>query len=280
MATPDVAGGGADTTVADAISAVLANGGGGTVKKNLNTVPLWQVAPSLSGAARKLDAMDKARGETPSSLSEPTNAEYHTKEYASSAFLDMSPADQKAFRDKAIAAGLISEKATPAQIIQAWGNMVDQTDQYNASRDKSQWISPWQLIDKVGPGLAAEKGASFDAFAAKTNTSIKQYSSSDLATSAESILKSELGRSPTQAELAAFTIAVNHASTLNPVTTTQTPLAVDAAGNPTNTMTTTTGGIDPNQVMLDSVRSSPEHATYQAAADLYPAAMKALGAIV
>lgn len=248
-------------------------------------VPLWKQhpygdTPQQQGVLNKQHAMDIAEGYAPDQVTQnqAKPEDIHTADYADSAFLDMNPADQKEFRDKAVRAGMIKDDATPAQIIQAWQNAVAQAEKYNKSRpdSKSKWISPFEAVDKLGMSTAAAAGAAWDGFS--RTISNKTYSESEVKGNAITVLQKELGRDPTDAEVKAYTVAINQQSALHPIITTQQQYPANGDQAPF-TAQTTTGGIDPNQILLDQVRSSPEHAAYDAAANYYPAVLQALGAI-
>lgn len=245
-------------------------------------VPLWKTKPATTptavGRLHKLDAMDKALGEPVSAPNAPNAQDYHTADYADSAFLDMTPADQNEFKTKAIRAGMIKEDATPAQIIQAWQNAVSQAEKYNKSRpaDKDKWISPFEAIDKLGISQAAATGSVYDGFS--RTVSSKQYNESEVKGNAIQAFQHEVGRDPTDAEVRAITQVINQQSTLHPTITTSQQYPA-SGNNAPFTATTSTGGIDPNQILLDQVRSSQEHANFDAAAVYYPAVLQALGAL-
>lgn len=235
-------------------------------------IPLWRARPEVVTPARRrqggaYDPSEKTiTGLAPS-------AQFYTSDQAEASFLDMPDTDKTDFIDAAQRVGLLGKTPTPAEVASAWAKAVAVAKQYNAVQsDKSQWVSPWEAVQKLGLKDAAANGASYDGYSHQTNTRI--YSTSDLATSAETVLRNELGRGPTPSELQAYTIAVNNASAANPqVSTTYT----DGQGN---TSTTNSGGIDPNQVMLDKVRQDPERARVQAATTYFSDAMRALGSVV
>lgn len=283
MAT-DPGPGGAPILDARAMAAQLLQGQPATTNEPF--VPLWKVRPYGDNAAHqgnlnKLDAMSQSEGDISAAKTrqELTSDSVHTADYADSAFLDMSPADQTAFKTKAVKAGMIKDDATPAQIIQAWQNAVAQAEKYNKARpaDKNKWISPFEAVDKLAINAAADNGAAWDGFS--RTVSSKQYSESEVKGNAISILQRELMRDPTDAEVKAFTLAINHQSALNPTITTSQQYPAGADGAAPFTATTQTGGIDPNQILLDQVRSSPEHAKVDAAAVFYPALLQALGSV-
>lgn len=204
-----------------------------------------------------------------------------TADAADASWLDMSAEDRAGFLALARRAGLVGKSPSPTDLASAWSKAVASAEKYNsATPDKSKWVSPWEAVDKLALLDAASQGGVYDQFAPKTTVqrNARVYNSSELANNAEQILRSELGRGPTQAELAAYTIAVNAASAANPqVTTTTTQF--DQEGQASFQDSSTAGGIDPNQVMLDRVRNDPERARYQAAAVYLPDVFKALGAV-
>lgn len=261
----DQPGGNSSTFDAAAILNALRTGTGTPTGDAL--VPLWKTRPAATSEKprNRFDAVDQKAEHA----SAPT---MYTGDQAEASFLDMPDSDRAEFVDKAKKVGLLGKSPSAADVASAWAKAVGVAKQYNSQNDRSKWVSPWEALQKLGLSEAAAGGGAYDGF--QTNTTVRQYSSSDLATTAEQIMRRELGRAPTSAELKAYTIAVNQASAQNPQTVTT---YTDPSGNTSNT---TQGGIDPNQVMIDKVRADPQRAAYQAAAVYFPDVMRALGAVV
>jgi hypothetical protein len=72
--------------------------------------------------------------------------------------------------------------------------------------------------------------------------------------------------------------ALHEKQRANPQVTTMTPTKFDQNGNAIESTTTTTGGVDPNSFFAQQMAADPEAGAHQAAAELFPALMQALGA--
>ena len=201
-----------------------------------------------------------------------------TADAAENAFLDMTVEEKKQFVAAASRVGLVGKTPSGSEVASAWAKAVGLARQYNTGKSKDKWLSPWEAMDKLALYDAAGNGAGYDGFTrTQTQRSVRNYTQSELSLTAEQILRKELGRGPTKAELTAYTIAVNNASKSSPEVSTQT-VTQDGSGN-TSSSTVNSGGIDPAQVITDSARTNPERAKYQAAAVYLPTLLNALGAV-
>lgn len=260
------------------ISQVLAmgaqSGSGATADDAI--IPLWVKRPDIGPARKEPHAwMYVNPKEIPA-----TGPQYSmfTADAAENAFLDMTLEEKRQFVAAASRVGLVGKSPSGSEVASAWAKAVGLARQYNTGKSKDKWVSPWEAMDKLALYDAASNGAGYDGFTrTQTQSSIRNYTQSELTGTAEQILRKELGRGPTKAELAAYTIAVNNASKASPEVSTQT-VTQDVAGN-TSSSAVNSGGIDPAQVITDSARTNPERARYQAAAVYLPTLLNALGAV-
>jgi hypothetical protein len=270
-------GGITDTDVAAAIKAATAQiagqGAGGQAQA---LVPMWGLttppAPTKSPSPMDSWGRNVPTGESP---------DLYTSDQAAAQWLDMSMDEKNKFKDEAVRSGILPPTADATDAYRAWVGAVGDAADYNSTKSAwSQFISPWQALQKLSLQRAADDGKAFDAFAPKTTTqtSVQKYSEDDVAGVARQVLQQELQRDPTDAEIAAYTIAVNRAAASNPTTTTST-VTPDENGNQ-SVETSTEGGIDPSQEIYDQIRNDPERAQVQAATRYYPAALQALESLV
>lgn len=277
----------------------------GTSTTDSPIVPLWESRPAAprtggagSSAAAEYDAGTPGAGSANAAEYDASQQpayqaplDVRTKSYAESHWLDMSIQERQAFATKAQQAGLWKPTQGAEALGQAWVKSVNDAYQYNANHDKSAWISPFEAVQMLGAQNLADANGTFNGYA-KTQEIIHQFNVNELYGQAEQILQKELGRSPTDSEMKAYTAAVNHAAAMNPVTMTE------AGSTPSDQIDPTTGAplvadtqkvysgggpysaYDPTKTIEDMVRATPEHAQYQAAVDYFPAVMQALGAVV
>lgn len=94
----------------------------------------------------------------------------------------------------------------------------------------------------------------------------------------EQAFKQSMGRNPEDAEVRALTEALHQAQKGSPVITTTTPTKFAADGSVIDSTTTSSGGVDMQSFLDPRINDDPEATAHQAAADLFPALMQALGA--
>lgn len=87
-----------------------------------------------------------------------------------------------------------------------------------------------------------------------------------------------MGRAPEDAEVRALADALNQRERAHPTIQTTTPTKFDDQGNPIDTTVTTTGGVDSQAFLQNQIAADPEATAHQAAGELYPALLQALGA--
>lgn len=266
---PAGAGGGADQSVVNDFSTLKQQGGGSSSStSDPANVPLWMIRSEMT---------NRLTSSTAPAL--PIDGP-QTKSNAQAYWLDMPDSDKRAFAQAAIAADMWKPKDGAFALAQTWAQAVDLAQTYNSqfSSDKDgKWLSPYEAIQKLAPAVAASRGAKYNGFS--RTTQVQQFRDSDLYSQAKKILQSDLGRDPTQAELHAFTLAVNAAAAKNPTVTTTQQANPDGTGD-NQVVTYGSGAFDPTQTIDDMVKKTDEYARYQAAVDYFPAVMQALGAIV
>lgn len=194
-------------------------------------------------------------------------------------------------RNKLIAAGLVSENASAAEVRSAWEKLL--LDVQDKQMTQGMGMSPFEFMNnlirlngldpsKIGSDADYSPTATGKA-SSTTNTSTSVYDMDPA--SAQQLLSdtlaSKLGRAPTAAEIEDFADAVKTQAQANPNVTVQ-HLHTDADGNTTQRTTQTLGfGADDAALMAEEkAKHSPDYAKYQAASMYYPALVGALGATV
>jgi hypothetical protein len=267
------AGSGSSTTTTDRVP-------------NPGYVPLWRVRPTRPtvgtgdtglGRMRRTKALQSDEGylSVIQDLLVPA-------EQARRAYLDMTSAERAELKAKLVALDRIPEDASEADVMNEWSSWVTVAIEYNTGRKADKWISPWEAMDKLAPSELGKEGAKFDGYAGpteQTQTSIQQFTLSQLKRDAEAILMQTLGRGASRGELTRYLDAVNAAAKANPEVTVVKGSALKPDGQRDMT-TTKTGGIDPVQVMQGIARQDPEYAPVQAATTYFDAAMAALNSVV
>lgn len=282
--------------------------GGGTsgqaadgTKLNVPFVPLWKKRPtskkkervnrglhggdqtSPGGGTYTTGRIEGATVEVDAS----TEEDYRTVDQAASAFMDMTDADREDFKRKAISAGLLKVDkggaVSQAEVYEAWRAATLAARDYNVDRDKGQWISPWEAVDRIGLSEIAKDGGAFDPFRPQsTRTTTKRNfmegdDAAQVTRTVESLFESEMGRAPTAQERAMYQKMVQTAYNASPEVTNR----IETLGSDGNTTVneTISGGVDIPGTLLDQVRGTDERDAFQAGATFFQAAMQALGAV-
>lgn len=285
------------TGISDAQILALFEGAQGTKDGGADSpiVPLWvsrPVQPMANGFYPKRYGPGGPSSDTsPLSYVDEafSKARYASKGAAEMAWLDMEDKDRRAFADRALAAGMWNPKDGAQGLIRAWSQAVDMASTYNASNDKAKWVSPWEAVDKLYAAYTAASGGTVmspldTGWRTDKTKTVQNFTEDSIRKTAEQILRQELGRGPTDAEVKAYTIAANQAAAANPqiVTTRTRNTAFDAQGNPISqeTQRSVSGDpFDPSLTIEQQARGTEEAKAY-AAQNYYNAAMQALGAII
>lgn len=286
----------ADIDVNQIIAAAQAQaqqGQAGSIE-DIPLVPLWKVRPATavtgkggsSGAGSSASA-DRAISDKPPLagnvnpmllVSQPTGNDYSTMTAAEGHWMDMSSEERLDFAAAAEKAGVWKPSQGADALFQAWGKAVGWAGKYNNLHqdDKSKWLSPFEAVTNMAIAGMADADQSHDGFS--TETSIQQFTTSQLQSQAKQILQSELGRNPTASEMKAYTAAVNAAARANPQMVTQ--QQTDNMDGSQSTDRVVTGGIDPNAIIQDMAQGTDESADFKTAAMYLPALQQAIGASI
>ena len=139
-------------------------------------------------------------------------------------------------------------------------------------------IDPQDVLGMMADGSGGANGKGGYRQQATTNRAIDL---TDPATAREWVQQAfhqSMGRKAEDAEVRALVDALHEKQQADPRVTTNTPTKWDQNGNALDSTTTTTGGVDPNSFFANRMANDPEANAHQAAADLFPALMQALGA--
>lgn len=277
--------------------------GGGQAPTNV--VPLWIKRASRSGvllpagpSARKpgdrrpfLEGNDAApirrTGTNVNPLLQKPES-IQTQDYAESYWIDMTDEEREAFVDKARKAGAWEPSDGNGAMVRVWADAVAKAASYNSSRPQDQWLSPWEVMDRLYAASVAEQDgviSGYTGWREQTDKVVTNFSEAQIAQAARDILQRELGRDPSDEEIRAYTIAANRAAKENPqtVVTRTRDTEFDAEGRPINTETQREvqgNEVDPSQLIDDAISGTDEWNEVKAATLYMPALMNALGSTV
>lgn len=155
----------------------------------------------------------------------------------------------------------LARKGIPKSKAQAiWNDAVDWTQSLGSTSG-----NPFEYLNVMDPGMysTAGTGPKYGTQAVK-DTRITQYSGSSAAQQINDEMERRLGRRATQAEVDAYTKALNVASKKEPstyegTTTTAAPKGKNTMGSSTSTGTQSTG-FDPTQFARNFAMSQPDYA--------------------
>lgn len=278
-----------DLSDPNALFAALAAANSGAVSQDPAIVPLWVNRP----AGNRTSTGISGRGFLERNDANPVLYEapaMYTKGFAETQWTNLSDADKQEFADRAQKAGLWEPSDGAYGLFRAWAQAVGLAASYNEARvnDKDSWISPFEALQKLTANAIAGAAGTVNGFTgwrSQRNKQILKFNEQQVEETATAILQKELGRDPTDAELKAYTIAVNREAAKNPhiVTTRTRDTAFDAEGRPTNTETEQTvegAPFDPSQMIEDMATGTEENEAFKAAAVYLPALVSALGSVV
>lgn len=270
MTTPDpdlqAATGGLLTAedMANIQSEIAAMTSGGTVSASDRAVP-WGtdtagIEPEHGGAAT-----DYAKTTRPPGLSTLGAVSLETRR--------MDDPKLTHLAERMVAAGLLQPDYTRSDVEAVWDKLtVYAADWHQANPDSR--LTPEDMIDIYkGRGEGAVSGTPGKAIRRDVQLSDSTQAWGLL----RDVIRNELGRNPTDAEVDDFQSALNTAQTKAPVITTATT-TTDAAGNSTVNQTKT-GGMDEAGFTQKYTEDShaKEHAAYQAATTYFSAFQDAIG---
>ncbi len=138
-------------------------------------------------------------------------------------------------------------------------------------------IDPRDVLDMLSDG---QQGASAESKRQQT-TVRRSIDITDPATAREWVqqaFQQSMGRKAEDAEVRALVESLQAQQRGNPTVETMTPTKWDEQGNAIESTTTQTGGVDPDAFFARQMADDPEAGAHQAAAQLYPALLQALGA--
>lgn len=144
-------------------------------------------------------------------------------------------------------------------------------------------IDPQDVLEMMADGSQGANGGPGSSGYRQQATTHRSIDLTDPATAREWVqqaFKQSMGRKAEDAEVRAMVDALHKQQQSNPQVTTMTPTKWDANGNAIESTTTTTGGVDPNSFFAQQMAADPEAGAHQAAAELFPALMQAIGSAV
>lgn len=246
------------------VSAVKATGGGSSGAGSSAAADHALSKPPLAGNANPIWVTGNATPDTT----------YSTMNAAEGYWMDMSEADRLEFAAAAEKAGVWKKSQGADALFQAWGKAVGWAGKYNnLHKDaKDKWMSPFEAVTNMAIAGMADSDQSHDGFS--TESTIQQFTVSQLTSQARAILQSELGRNPTESELKVYTSAVNAAARLSPQQVTMQQTKNGDGSQSTDRVVT--GGVDPTEIIQGMAQDTQESADFKAAAQYLPALQQAI----
>lgn len=196
---------------------------------------------------------------------------------AANAIYGWSNEDIKAFAKKVWYLGGISTPQDIQGALQVWDAAVQQAARFAAA---GRPMDPQDVMQMM---LAGDPGAQKNLTQRKNGGVVTQKARSinlSNPTEAKALItqafQQSMGRDPTDAEVRTLTESLNAEQRKNPTVTTQRSTYSDT-GQLTGQQSTSSGGMDAGQYVLDSAQADPEAASYQAGTTYFNALMGALG---
>lgn len=178
----------------------------------------------------------------------------------------------QALAEHMVSAGLLQQDYTRADVEAVWDKLTDYAADWHQANPDSR-LTPEDMIDIYRGRDGGVSGTPGKAVRREVELSDSTQAWGLL----RDVIRNELGRNPTDAEVDDFQAALNTAQTKAPVVTTATT-TTDAAGNSTVNQTKT-GGMDSQGFARKYVddADAKEHSAYQAATTYFSAFQNAIG---
>jgi hypothetical protein len=186
--------------------------------------------------------------------------------------------------------GLISDANDYTSILRTWQQAVGEAARFYNSRSRRE-VSPYDALaimaglrtdgrnSKGGYGNPRGGGSAAPARPTTRTTRSKSYnipSATEAKALITNIFRDQVGRGPSDAEVARYTSMFVGAAKRNPTVTTQTA-RFDSTGALTSQKSTSSGGVNLETVGTDEVQDDPEYGAYQAATQYMNALLRAIG---
>jgi hypothetical protein len=201
-----------------------------------------------------------------------------------------SDAEKKAWGNRVYSLGMTSDPYDWDGMVKAWGWAVDQAA---GLHDAGKNVTPWGFVSMyekertdAGLGLNPSTGYTGPRTQTNTNTAVNLPSQSDAEAAVTQLFQEQVGRKPTDNELARYSSTLiggyrDHPQTTT-TTTTNTPTSFAGDGSvidsDTSTSSTSTGAFNPSGMLQKKVEADPEYGAYQAATTYFNALMQVIGA--
>lgn len=235
---------------------------------------LYGLTPAEAGIVVREDAVGQANARAAEAGDTDVNAHDSTASSIGAliqSLAAMSVSARKELQKRLVAAGNLPASyqisgALDKQLVAGFADLLKESAQNSVADPNSSWAD--YLTEKIRNIEIEGNGPN----SPKTSKSVRLLSMSEASPVFRDAFSAAVGRAPTDAEITKFVNAYNAKAKATP--TTETSQMVDGVS-----MTTTTGGIDPNEVAHDMVVENPDYANYQAVANYMPLLEKALGPI-
>ena len=280
--------GSADTggTAADRAKAALANGGGGATMKSPATAYQIPIRTGSFGYDRQYnrgqfdDNIHTAGPGTQQHVSKDLTSRFDlTDEGVNAAFGTWYSFDDQKRGDltkKMWYLGLIKDPHDFDSAYNVWKTAVTHAGRFAMTGKE---IDPQDVLDMMGDAANGPGGSGGTRIQGPVTR--RQIDLTDPETAkawVQQAFQQSMGRAPEDAEIRAMVDALGRKEKASPQIQTTTPTKWDDQGNPIDSTTTTTGGVNAQAYLQNQISADPEATAHQAAGELYPALMQALGA--
>ena len=271
-------------TAADKAKAALANGGGGTATPTASPYQI-PIKTGSFGYQRDVnrgqfdDNIHTAGPNTKQHVSKDLVSRYDlTDEGVNAAFGTWYSFDDKhraALSAKMWYLGLIKDPHDFDGAYNVWKTAVTHAGRFAMTGKE---IDPRDVLDMMGDAANGPGGQAKQKQGPVTRRQIDLTNPETAKAWVQQAFQQSMGRAPEDAEIRAMISALGQKERAHPTIQTTTPTAWDDQGNPIDSTTTTQAGFDSQAYLQNRISADPEANAHQAAGELYPALMQALGA--
>lgn len=270
------------STAADRARAQLASGGGGSTKV---TVSPFQIPIKFGGYSYSrpinqgqfdgdLSTHSRAKEEVYRDEVERFDLTDDGVNGAMGAWYSFSDEARAALSKKMWYLGLIKDPNDFDAAYNQWKTAVEHAGRFAMT---GREIDPQDVLEMMGDAASGPGGTRQQA-GPVTRRQIDLTDPETAKAWIQQAFSQSMGRAPEDAEVRALADALNQRERANPTIQTSTPTKFDDEGNPVDTSVVTTGGVNSQAFLQNQIAADPEATAHQAAGELYPALLQALGA--
>ena len=261
-------------TAADKAKAALASSGGAaTPTATQYQIPIYRGDHATrTGAEQHATALGMGDGST---LVDKFSLNDEGLNAAWGAWYTFADEDRAALSKKMWYLGLIKDPHDFDGAYNVWKTAVTHAGRFAMTGKE---IDPRDVLDMMGDAANGPGGQAKQKQGPVTRRQIDLTDSQTAKAWITQAFQQSMGRAPEDAEIRSFIDALGQREKWHPKIETTTPTAWDDQGNPIDSTTTTSGGFNSQAYLQNRISADPEANAHQAAGELYPALMQALGA--